>query len=300
MSPSQTTLRHPLLPRARLPVRRNSTPLARYTDRDGREREIVRVPGAHGSALVVDRAADNLGDERLVAHLCPDEPQGNARIIGSMYLSDPRDRRCRALKDDDLHGVPPDWTAEQQTLADQPEAQYQEALVDQDGFAYELAEQGLLAIWELRWRRRSPDGSAEPVTLRQVIGALQSYEPARTRTAQALQRYDGDDEISVTCLRGEFERISSSSIVLNRRLREAMLATMERERLTLSEIAIRCGRTKSDENGNESGETSWLARRVGMLPEGGRRMPTPGVSSDVLAVIAREGLGIAPREVELG
>jgi hypothetical protein len=137
------------------------------------------------------------------------------------------------------------------------------------------------------------------VTLRQVIGALQSYEPARTQTAQALQRHDGDG-ISVTCLRGEFDRMTSSSIVLNRRLREAMLASMQRERLTLSEIAIRCGRIKRDENGNESGETSWLARRVGMLPEGGREAPTPWVSSEVLALIARDGLGLAPREVELG
>jgi hypothetical protein len=284
--------------RARLTVRRNSTPLARYTDRKGREREIVRLPGAHGSALVVDRAADNLGDERLVAHLCPDEPKQNARIISSLYLSDSGCGRCRALKGDDLHGAPPDWTAERQ--ADQAEAQDEEALVDQDGFAYELAKQGLLAVRELRWQRCSPDGSAEPVTLRQVIGALQSYEPARTRTAQTLQRHDGDREISVTCLRGEFDRIISSSIVLNRGLREAMLASMQRELLTLSEIAIRCGRIKRDENGNESGETSWLARRVGMLPEGGRAKPTPWVSSDVLALIAREGLGIAPREVELG
>jgi hypothetical protein len=299
MSPSQTTLRRPLLPRAPLTVRRSGTSLARYTDRDGREREIVRLPGAHGSALVVDRAADNLGDERLVAHLCPDEPQENARIISSLYLSDPRGRRCRALKHDDLHGAPLDWTAEQQALADQAEAPDQEALVDQDGFAYELAEQGLLAVRELRWQRRPPDGSAEPVTLRQVIGALQSYEPARAQTAQALQRHDGDREISVTCMRGEFDRITSSSIVLNRGLREAMLATIQRDGVTLSEIAIRCGRIKRDENGNESGETSWLARRVGVLPEGGRRMPTPWVSSDVLALIAREGLGLAPREVEL-
>jgi hypothetical protein len=191
MNPSQTTLRRPLLPRARLTVRRNSTPLARYTDRDGRERLIVRLLGAHGSALVVDCAAGNLCDERLVAHLCPDEPQENARIISSLYLSDPRGRRCRALKDDDLHGTPPDWPAEEQTLADQAEAQNQEALVDPEGFAYEVAEQGLLVVRELRWQRRSPDGSAEPVTLRQVIGALQSYEPARTQTAQALQRHDG-------------------------------------------------------------------------------------------------------------
>jgi hypothetical protein len=297
MSPPQTALRRHQCPR--LAVRGSSTPLARYTDRDGREREIVRLPGAHGSALVVDRVADNLGDERLVAHLCPDEPQENARIISSLYLSDPRRRRCRALKDDDLHGAPPEWTAEQQTLADQADALDREALVDQDGFAYELTEQGLHAVRELRWRQRSPDGSAEPVTLRQVIGALQSYEPARTQTANALHRHDGDREMSVACLRGEFDRITSSSIVLNRGLREAMLATMQRERLTLSEIAIRCGRIKRDENGNESGETSWLARRVGMLPEGGREMPTPWMSSDVLALIARRGLGVAPRDVEV-
>jgi hypothetical protein len=298
MSPSQTTLRHPLRPRARLTMRGSTTRLARYTDREGRKREIVRLPGAHGSALVVDRAADNLGDERLVAHLCPDEPQENARIVSSLYLSDPGGRRCRALKGDDLHRAPPDWTAEQQTLADQTEAEDQEALMDQDGFPYELAKQALLAVRELRWQRRSPDGSVEPVTLRHVIGALQSYEPARTQTAQALRRHDGDREISVTCLRGEFDRIMSSSIVLNRRLREAIFATMQRDGVTLSEIAIRCGRIKRDENGNESGETSWLARRIGMLPEGGRKTPTPWVSSDVLALIAREGLGIAPREVE--
>ena len=137
MSPPQTTPRRPQCPRS--VVRGSSTPLARYTDRDGREREIVRLPGAHGSALVVDRAAHNLGDERLVAHLCPDEPQENARIVSSLYLSDPPGRRCRALKDDDLHGAPPHWTAEQQTLADQAEAQDQQALVDQDGFAYDLA-----------------------------------------------------------------------------------------------------------------------------------------------------------------
>ena len=300
MSPSQTTLRRARLPIAPLTQRRTSTPLAHYTDRDGREREIVRIPGAGGSTLVVDRIHGGVGEERLVAHLCPDEPNENARIVTSLYLSDPRPRRCRVLRDEDLRGAPPEGTAQQQTLAGQPEAQNPKALLDDHGFAYELVEQGLLAIRQLRWERRSPDGSTEPVTLRQVIGALQSYEPARTRTAQALERYDGDGEISVTCLRGEFERISSSSIVLNRGLREAMLATMQRERVTLSEIAIRCGRIKRDENGNESGETSWLARRVGTLPEGGREVPTPWVSSDVLALIARDGLGLAPREVELG
>jgi hypothetical protein len=67
----------------------------------------------------------------------------------------------------------------------------------------------------------------------------------------------------------------------------------------MSEIAIRCGRRKWDQRGCESGETSWLARRIGMLPEGGESEPTPWVHSDVLALIACNGLGLAPCEVEL-
>ncbi len=61
---------------------------------------------------------------------------------------------------------------------------------------------------------------------------------------------------------------------------------------------MRCGRLKHDAAGNCSGETSWLARRLGMMPEGGREQPTPWVHSDVLALIARDGLGLSPREVE--
>jgi hypothetical protein len=67
----------------------------------------------------------------------------------------------------------------------------------------------------------------------------------------------------------------------------------------MSEIAIRCGRIKRDRNGNASGETSWLARRLGIMPEGGCTAPTPWIHTDVLALIARCGLGVAPREVEL-
>jgi hypothetical protein len=67
----------------------------------------------------------------------------------------------------------------------------------------------------------------------------------------------------------------------------------------MSTIAIRCGRVKRDRRGNESGETSWLARRLGLLPEAGQVMPTPWIHSDVLALIARRGLGVSPREVEL-
>ena len=69
--------------------------------------------------------------------------------------------------------------------------------------------------------------------------------------------------------------------------------------LSMSEIALRCGRTKRDRAGRVSGETSWLARRIGQAPEGGEQHPSPWVQSDVLALIAREGLRVCPREVEL-
>jgi hypothetical protein len=68
----------------------------------------------------------------------------------------------------------------------------------------------------------------------------------------------------------------------------------------MSEIALRCGKVKRDSRGNESGETSWLARRLGLAPESGERAPTPWIHTDVLALIARRGLGVSPREVELG
>jgi hypothetical protein len=299
MAPLQTTVGRPESPGTSRVIRRATSSLARYADSNGCDREIVRIPGAHGSALVIDRLADGLGDERLVAHLCADEPLENAKIVCSLYLSDARGRHCRALTDDDLHGEPPGWVAEEQTSDDRPEVRHHRPLVDPQGFAYQLAVQSPGGVRELRWLCRAPDGSLEPTTLRHVIGALQSYEPARTLTADAFQKHHCDGQISVISLRAELDRIASSHVVLNCGLREAVLAAVHRKGTTLSEIAIRCGRIKRDEHGKETGETSWLARRIGMLPEGGRENPTPWVSSEVLALIAREGLGLAPREVEV-
>ena len=42
---------------------------------------------------------------------------------------------------------------------------------------------------------------------------------------------------------------------------------------------MRCGRTKRDRRGGLSGETSWLGRRIGELPEGGEAEPTPWIHS---------------------
>lgn len=44
----------------------------------------------------------------------------------------------------------------------------------------------------------------------------------------------------------------------------------------MSEIAIGCRRVRRNAEGLESGETSWLARRVGILWSSGEDGPMPG------------------------
>lgn len=290
--------------RARASARRAIDALGRYTDDHGRPREVLCRAGADGSRLVIDRLAATLGDERLVAHLAADEPAENASVVTSLYLADSEGRFCRRLDADDLTSDPFRAGRADPALALEQRCEPGEAqLVDARGYTYCLqATRNGSSIRELRWYRH-PAGDAggrpELVSVRHVIGSLESYEPARSLTAQALVVYDCDEAVSVATLRTELHRVNTSRIVLNRGLREAVLAAVNGRSLSMSEIAIRCGRLKRDANGNESGETSWLGRRIGMLPEGGKSAPTPWVSSEVLALIAREGLGISPREVEL-
>ncbi len=173
---------------------------------------------------------------------------------------------------------------------------------DEHGRRYRIAAlQTGMSIPELRWcRDEAPArGEPKPLSVREAIAALESYEPVREQTHDAIRRHRSDESISVATLRAELARVHESPIVLNRALREAVLATIERDALSMSEIAIRCGRVKRDATGNESGETSWLARRVGLLAEGGRDVPTRWIHTDVLALIARDGLGVSPREVEV-
>jgi hypothetical protein len=174
--------------------------------------------------------------------------------------------------------------------------------VDRRGCLYrlELVRSGM-SIPGLRWRRHPPQvgGEGEVVSAREAVAALESYEPVCALTLGGLSRHAGGEEVSTAVLRMELARVRESPIVLNRRLREVVLVTVARHELSMSEIALRCGRVKRDRRGNESGETSWLARRLGLLPEGGHSDPTPWIHSDVLALIARRGLGVSPHEVEL-
>jgi hypothetical protein len=276
-------------------------PLARYLDTEGRARELFALPGHAGSVLVLDRDAATLCDRRLVAHLAADEPHENAEIVCRHYLGDTAGRWCRRVRREDLE-VEPVATRGPATQATDPDG-LENHVVDSNGNSYRL---GLLAgersTAQLRWCRHSANAAEdewEQVGLRDVVAAIESYEPMRTLTEQAIASYQDHPGVLLTRLCCELERLHTSPVILNRGLREAVLEAIERHGMSMSEIALRCGIVKHDRRGKRSGETSWLARRVGIMPEGGEKQITPWVHSDVLAVIARKGLGVSPREVEL-
>lgn len=277
--------------------------LGQYTDNNGQPRELIARRGAAYSTLVIDRQRTSEADARLVAHLAADEPAENAAVVCRCYLHDRAagGGRCRLVTPEDFHYAPPSELLEpagSEVLAPGSEAA---APVDSAGCCYRLESLPTsMSIPQLRWCRRAAAAALdEPVSVREAIGALESYEPVRALTLRALSAHSNDGALSTAVLRAELIRIHTSPIVLNRGLRQAVMHTVERGELSMSEIAIRCGRVKHDRRGNEAGETSWLARRVGLLPEGGRTAPTPWIHTDVLALIARHGLGISPHEVEL-
>jgi hypothetical protein len=290
---------------AGVPAPRKLDPLGHYTDATGRTREVIAGRRDDGGVLVVDRDAVTLGDRRLVAHLAADEPAENAALVCAHYLEDAHRGCCRRVTAEDLTGRQFAENEEPQRFVfASPHCTELVSGRGKDSCAYRL-ELGRTdaPVLELRWRRQLRQGGpAAPrsVCLREVIGAVESYEPVCGLTLRALAIYREDSEVSIATLRNELERLRESPIVLNRKLRQVALATIERHGLSMSEIALRCGRVKRDSKGNVSGETSWLARRLGILPESGGGRATPWVHSDVLALIARNGLGISPREVELG
>jgi hypothetical protein len=258
---------------------------------------VVSLPRPDGSTLVIDYQLGTLSDGRLVAQLTPDEPPENASIVGEMYLADDTKGRCRSVTPEDFdltrHATPSHPDIHAPTSVD--------AVKDADGHVYrirELPTRGTMP--ELRWTRSCEPGREfgfDAVSLRDVVAAVETYEPARPLTVQALT--SAGSHVSIRRLREEYERLAGSPIVLNRALREAVQRELRLGALSMSEIALRCGRVKRDARGNTSGETSWLARRIGQMPEGGGDRPCPWIHTDVLARIARDGLCISPHEVEL-
>jgi hypothetical protein len=262
--------------------------VCRYRDSDDSTREMIARPGHGGSMLVIDRDLLGRGEERLLAHLGADEPLANVGIVCRSYLdAEPPMRRCRAVRPEDEARTP--------TAHSEPA----ELHLEEQSTPFRLLRIGSrMTIPELRWVRLD-SRSGEVVSLREAIAATESYQPFCGIARAALERWGDDETVSTATLRTELNRVLESPIVLNRGLREAVVSRIAKDRMSMSEIAIRCGRRKRDSKGNEAGETSWLARRIGLLPEGGQKHPTRWVHSDVLGLIAWRGLGIAPREVEL-
>lgn len=310
---TQPPRRRPRAVRARSRVVRRSTsvrggaredvrPLDRYVDAHGCAREVTAMPGAQGSVLVVDRDTSTRGDGRLVAHLGADEPSANAVLVSRHYVEQARsgDYVCRPVADEDWQTIPfADLEREELAAA---------ALIaggepcDTRGNRFRLkAVEASMSIPELRWVQRPSERGEQDrvVSLRDAVGSLERYEPACGLTLHALWTHRHTNDLSTSTLGAELTRVRNSPIVLNRQLREAVLARVDQQQLSMSEIAMRCGRVKKDRNGNESGETSWLARRLGLLPEAGQAAPTPWVHSEVLGLIARRGLGLSPRETEV-
>jgi hypothetical protein len=256
-------------------------------------RVVISLGISDGSVLVVDCQAGSLADPKLVGLIEADEPGGNPRILAELYLADSTRGSCRALSAADLRPQAPTPSLGSEVPA--PSA------VDSGGCRYRI--RVLTAgdrFPELRWTRTTtcdPEDPFDLLTLRDVIGGLQAYEPPRAMTQNAIS-LAGERGMSSVKLRCELDRVLSSPIVLNRGLREGVDRAVACG-LTMSEIAIRCGRVKRDRRGKTSGETSWLARRIGVLPEGGQREPTAWIHSNTLALIARRGLGVNPNEVEL-
>jgi len=278
-----------------------ATSLGGYVDpQTERLREIVGLPRPNGSIFVLDRLAGISEDARVLALLSPDEPAENAGLVASLYLADEQRGRCRLLTPEDLARTrPPSRSSsiESRVLEHAP-------LLDGQGGCFRIRElSGRRSLPELRWARSRVDAEDEPpeiLTLRDVIGCLEDYEPARSLTIEAVDAYGEDPSCSTCTLDAELRRLNESSIVLNRGIREAVHAAVAHRGLSMSEIALRCGRTKHDRPGWLSGESSWLARRIGQIPESAEHTPSPWVHSDVLALIARDGLGVCPCEVELG
>jgi hypothetical protein len=286
-----------------------------YADATGRPREVRASPGAAGSVLVIDRDALLAGEQRLVAHLGADEPAENAQLISALYLADASRGQCRRVTAVDFedasvrelpgHELESDarhaGDGDREAVAGGHEPWAASSLLDGADRRYRLEPIGRAgSIPDLRWLAPGASKQTQILSLRDVIASLESYEPARTLTREALACHSRNPALSVCALRAELRRVDASRIVLNRGLREAVLEAMRTEGLSASEIAIRCGRMRRDAHGNVSGETSWLARRVGLAPESAAGAPTPWIHSEVLALIARSGLGISPREVELG
>jgi hypothetical protein len=78
--------------------------------------------------------------------------------------------------------------------------------------------------------------------VRDVIGALERYEPVLSPTHQAVADAVNREDISCRKLTSQLKCVDEGRFVLNRRLREAVHDALDGRGLTVSDIATACGR----------------------------------------------------------
>ena len=236
----------------------------RYLAADG-PRELVLIAGADGSRLLVDRSEPDHADARLLAHLASDEPDANARLVCRDYLHAGA-RHARALTRADLRSPP-------RGLARAPARGSVRA-----GRADRRRRPSLRAARrrhaaELRWTReaRPRAGASRRVSARDVVGALEDYEPVCALTRSAVARFRDDRRVSVATLAVELRRVETSPIVLNRKLREAVLAAVRDAASASARSRWRAGASST------TSAATTPARRAGSRGASGcsRRLPAP-------------------------
>jgi hypothetical protein len=141
--------------------------------------------------------------------------------------------------------------------------------------------------------------------LREQAAAAKAELAERRRAERAAARAEPDGDSPLEALerehRATLRDFAAQARPANLALGDALRAAVEAavaDGVSLSQIALRCGHVKSRRTRPRVGDTSWLGRRIGLLPETGQEEPSPWIHADVLAVIARDGLGLDPRQVE--
>ena len=199
------------------------------------------LDGADGSRLLVDRREDDGGDPRLLAHLAAMSPTPTP---GSSAASSwpRRPRVARALRPSDF-GAPPDGSrdpAEHRRSSRRPRP-------TPHGRRYFLRASGTPAGAALAPRRRAVAAAPRRLSARDVIGALEAYEPVCPLTRAAVERFRADRSV----------RSRRSSVELRRDRVEPDRPQPPAARggarggaehgVSLSAIAMACGRIKRDQ-----------------------------------------------------
>ncbi len=263
--------------------------LQRYRAPDGAAREVIAF-AAHGweHAGARPRGGD-AGDARLVAHLAADEPvdqrAGRLRPLRGRSPLAGAAARCRgrwSMTTCAAPRCPTPRRAPCRSRTQSPRRRARRPPSSRRGARRRSASRSCAGCAS---RPTVSVGPALLVSVRDVVGALQDYEPVRNLTRRGHPpppRRPG--ACSVAVLRTELARIAASPIVLNRRLREQVVQTLardgtehERDRGPLRAGQARPARQRQrrDELAGATSRAAARGRRAGAHARGSTRRFSP-------------------------